>query len=75
MNILVLAFDLPYPANRGGRADIWRRILSMRRLGHAVSLIAWQIPGSACTPDDLATMAGTADLHRLHTRHGPQSIF
>jgi glycosyltransferase involved in cell wall biosynthesis len=61
MNILVLAFDLPYPANRGGRADIWRRILSMRRLGHAVSLIAWQIPGSACTPDDLATIRREVD--------------
>jgi len=39
MNICVFAPDIPYPPNRGGRADIWRRILALRLLGHQVMLV------------------------------------
>ena len=39
MNICVFAPDLPYPPNRGGRADVWRRILALRALGHQVMLV------------------------------------
>lgn len=40
MRIVVFAPDLPYPAHRGGRADIWRRILAFRQLGHEVMLVS-----------------------------------
>lgn len=39
MKICVFAPDLPYPPNRGGRADVWRRILALRVLGHEVALV------------------------------------
>lgn len=39
MKIAVLALDTPYPAHRGGRADIWRRIQGFKALGHSVMLI------------------------------------
>jgi glycosyltransferase involved in cell wall biosynthesis len=39
MNLCVFSPDLPYPPNRGGRADVWRRILGLRALGHQVMLV------------------------------------
>lgn len=38
MNILVFAPVLPYPPHGGGRADIWRRVLAFKQLGHKVML-------------------------------------
>lgn len=42
MRIVIFAPDLPYPPNRGGKADIWRRILAFRQLGHEVMLVNLQ---------------------------------
>ena len=39
MKFCVFSPDLPYPPNRGGRADVWRRILGLRALGHRVMLV------------------------------------
>lgn len=39
MKICVFAPDLPYPPNRGERADVWRRILALRALGHQLMLV------------------------------------
>ncbi len=39
LRLVVFAPDTPYPAFRGGRADIWRRILAFRALGHEVMLV------------------------------------
>lgn len=50
MRIVVFAPDLPYPPNRGGRADIWRRILAFRQLGHAVMLVNLQETTGAEAP-------------------------
>lgn len=56
MNIVVFAPDVPYPANRGGRADIWRRMLALRALGHQVMLVnLFEATGpTAPTPQHLA---------------------
>ena len=35
----MLAPDVPFPPNRGGRADVWRRLCALRSLGHSVLLI------------------------------------
>jgi len=39
MRLIVVSPDIPYPANRGGRADIWRRIQAFTALGVEVFLI------------------------------------
>lgn len=39
--ITVFSFDIPYPPNRGGRADVWRRIHVLKALGCHVQLICW----------------------------------
>lgn len=39
MKLVVFSSDVPYPANRGGRADVWRRLLALKRLGHEVMLV------------------------------------
>jgi len=71
MRLVVLAFDFPYPPNRGGRADIWRRILAMRALGHHVMLIAWQIPGSEPSVAEIAVVEQHVDqLVLLSSRSG-----
>lgn len=50
MRIAVFSSDIPYPANRGGRADVWRRILAFRRLGHEVMLVNLFEPTGAMAP-------------------------
>jgi glycosyltransferase involved in cell wall biosynthesis len=37
--LVVFAPDIPWPANRGGRADVWRRIQALRSQGAAVLLV------------------------------------
>lgn len=39
MKLVVFSSDVPYPANRGGRADVWRRLLALKLLGHEVMLV------------------------------------
>jgi glycosyltransferase involved in cell wall biosynthesis len=50
MRIAVFSPDIPYPPNRGGRADIWRRILALRLLGHQVMLVNLQEPEGPRAP-------------------------
>lgn len=39
MRVLVCTPYMPYPPRGGGRADIWRRVEALTRLGHAVMLL------------------------------------
>ena len=39
MRILVCTPHMPFPPRGGGRADIWRRVEALTRLGHSVMLI------------------------------------
>ncbi len=55
--VTVFAPDIPYPDNRGGRADVWRRIVALRKLGIRVQLV--------CFYDDLDGKRPTA-VHRSH---------
>lgn len=52
MRIAVFAPDTPYPPNRGGRADIWRRILAFRALGHQVMLVHLHEPAGPQAPSE-----------------------
>lgn len=58
MRLLVLAPDTPFPPHRGGRADVWRRILALRALGHEVMLVHLHEPVGPLAPcaEDLAAM-------------------
>lgn len=61
LRVLVLAPDVPYPAHRGGRADVWRRILAMRLCGHEVFLVNLQEPEGPMAPS-------AADLSHIDAR-------
>lgn len=50
MRIVVFSPDVPFPPNRGGRADIWRRILAFKALGHAVMLVNLHEPDGPTAP-------------------------
>lgn len=54
MRLALFSFDFPYPANRGGRADIWRRVLALRALGHEVLLVTWHDAWNAPTEEQIA---------------------
>jgi polysaccharide biosynthesis protein PslH len=41
MKITVVSHEIPYPANRGARIDIWRRIKAFSSLGVEIQLISW----------------------------------
>lgn len=58
MHFLIVAQEFPYPANHGGRADVWRRVLALKKLGAAVSLVCWFDDSSAKkpTPDDIESV-------------------
>lgn len=53
--VTIFAPDTPYPANRGGRADVWRRILALRQLGFDVQLICFfdDLDGKRPSPHDV----------------------
>lgn len=73
MRLTVFSPDVPYPANRGGRADIWRRLLALRQLGIAVQLVSFydDLPGKQPTPEHLSVMrAHVDDLHVYPIRKG-----
>lgn len=58
MRVVVFSPDVPYPPNRGGRADVWRRIEAMVRSGHHVMLVNLQEPTGPLAPSagDLAQL-------------------
>lgn len=58
LRITVFAPDIPYPPNRGGRADVWRRILALRALGHQVMLVCLHERAGSLAPSvaDLAAV-------------------
>lgn len=39
--LVVVANDLPYPPNSGGRVDVWRRLHALKAIGCDVMLICW----------------------------------
>lgn len=42
MRLLIIAHDLPYPANHGGKVDMWNRILGLSQNGVEIFLITWE---------------------------------
>ncbi|MFN3861658.1 MAG: glycosyltransferase [Roseateles sp.] len=72
--LAVLAPDIPWPANRGGRADVWRRIQALRTHGAAVFLIHLYEPAGRLQPskEELGHVAQHVDGHDCFPmRRGP----
>jgi glycosyltransferase involved in cell wall biosynthesis len=72
LKLTVFAFDIPFPAHRGGRADIWRRMVALQALGCRLQLVCWQNSESTLpTSEDLAAIrAVVADLHVFPLHQG-----
>lgn len=41
MKITLICHDIPYPANRGARVEMWRRIKAFSNIGVELQLISW----------------------------------
>lgn len=41
MKILVVPMEVPWPANGGGRIDVWRRLCYLHEDGHRLALLSW----------------------------------
>ncbi len=50
MRIFWVANDVPYPANSGGRVDVWRRLNAAARSGHEIFLTCWHDVGRSEWP-------------------------
>ena len=50
MRILACTPHMPFPPRGGGRADIWRRVVALTRLGHSVMLIHQHEPTGPRAP-------------------------
>jgi hypothetical protein len=71
--VTVFSTDIPYPPNRGGRADVWRRIQAMSRTGVSVQLVAFfdDLDDRRPTLDHLSAIgAVVSDLHAFPIRRG-----
>lgn len=41
LSVLIIAHDIPYPPNHGGRVDMWNRIVALSNQGVTIHLITW----------------------------------
>lgn len=48
--LVVMAPDIPWPPNRGGRADVWRRMQALRLQGAAIFLVYLYEPSEGSMP-------------------------
>lgn len=64
--ITVLATDIPFPPNRGGRADIWRRLFAFHQLGLRTQLFAYYDDKEDLRPSDEHQQAVRQVVDELH---------
>lgn len=62
LRLAIVAYEPPYPARHGWRADVWRRMLALQEQGVELMLIYWasDIPAERPTPEEEAVMRGVA---------------
>ena len=65
MRVTVFAFDLPYPANSGGRLDIWSQLLAMIAAGYKVQLWCFTHAAATTTDIDVLRSFGLEEVHVL----------
>jgi hypothetical protein len=54
MKLFLVMQEHPYPPNRGGRADSWRRLCALHETGHRIFLTAFDYRKRGDAPDALA---------------------
>jgi glycosyltransferase involved in cell wall biosynthesis len=63
--LTVIHHEFPFPAYDGGKADVWRRLVGLRRLGARIQLVCWN-EGPEPTGADLDVVRDIApELIRL----------
>jgi polysaccharide biosynthesis protein PslH len=66
LRLCLVSPDVPFPAHRGGRADVWRRLQALRRLGHHVTLVSFYLATRDGTPAPDAVRRMQAEVDDLH---------
>jgi glycosyltransferase involved in cell wall biosynthesis len=66
MKVVVVAHDIPYPPNEGGRLDIWNRLVALSRLDVSVHLITWS--DESVGEDQLQQLSCCVDSATIHER-------
>lgn len=54
INLVLIAHDIPYPPNHGGRVDMWNRIMALSLCGVRIHLVTWS--DLQITPDQIETI-------------------
>lgn len=68
LRLTVLHHEFPFPPNHGGKADVWSRLVRLRRLGARIQLVCWN-EGPEPTAADLDVVREIApELIRLTPR-------
>ena len=68
LRVTVIHHEFPYPPIHGGKADVWSRLVGLRRLGVQIQLVCWH-EGHPPTPADLGVVHEIAhELIRLTPR-------
>lgn len=69
MKLTFIFNEMPYPANHGGRVDVWRRIKALHRAGVKLQFVAWKgdRPGSQPTAEHLAELGKYVEEVHLYT--------
>jgi hypothetical protein len=67
VKILVVPMEVPWPANAGGRIDVWRRLRYLREDGHRLALLSWHNLGRdgplpSATLEQLAAVCDSVQL-------------
>lgn len=83
--LTVVAHELPYPADHGGKVDTWNRLVGLSRLGIELQLITWansSKPDRATMPDAVHAIVHDAIVLprnifralRWHGTHPPRML-
>src|SRR5882724_13726755 len=51
LRVTVIHHEFPYPPIHGGKADVWSRLVGLRRLGVQIQLVCWHERSQPTTTD------------------------
>src|SRR5215831_13735804 len=68
LKLTVVHHEFPYPPTHGGKADVWSRLVGLRRLGIRVQLVCWHEGPAPTDPHVDILRETTTELIRLTPR-------
>lgn len=68
--LVLVCQECPYPANHGGRVDMWRRLNALNQAGVPVHLVCWS-DGPVSPEVDDALKSVCQSVHHLRYKRGP----